>query len=69
MKEIRIKVTDEEYELMQLKAEDVSTKSKKITPNRILQQFVSDLTASDQSGGSDERDYAYYWFERSVYNF
>lgn len=69
MKEIRIKVTDEEYELMQEKAEYMSTDDYKVTANRILQQFVSDLTASNQSGGSDERDLADNWYYRSKYNF
>ena len=36
---------------------------------RIIEQFIFDLTASEYSGGSDERDLASGWLERSRYNF
>lgn len=39
------------------------------TPNRIIEQFIYDLTYSDYSGGSDERDLANEWLSRSRYNF
>jgi hypothetical protein len=35
------------------------------TPRDLLAQFIADLTASRRSGGSDERDMAQAWLERS----
>lgn len=36
-----------------------------LEPDVVLKQFVADLCALDGSRGSDERDFAYQWFERS----
>ena len=64
MKEIRIKIEEEDYEYLLFLAKEAKT-----TPNNILQQFARDLTLSDHSGGSDERDLAQSWYYRSIYNF
>lgn len=72
MKEIRIKVTDEEYELLNKKAQRIriwEDNPKKITPNRILQLFVSDLTKSNRSSGNEQRSNAAIWFYSSEYKF
>ncbi|MGN0805003.1 MAG: hypothetical protein ACI4MS_06440 [Candidatus Coproplasma sp.] len=76
MKQIRINITEEEYRILKGIAEELSEsltvdlKEKyTVTPNRIIQQFISDLTESKNSGGSDERDFANNWFSRSYYNF
>lgn len=37
--------------------------------NCLLSQFIADLTCSDRSGGSDERNLASDWLSRSLYNF
>lgn len=57
-------VMDEDMERLNEIAENLGT-----TPNRIIEQFIYDLTVSDYSGGSDERDLASDWLERSRYNF
>lgn len=64
MKHIQLEITEEAWEEFKLLAEAYKTKA-----NRILAQFVFDLTASPESGGSDERDKAHQWFSRSRYNF
>lgn len=50
---ISIDITDEEYEALKDIALDYDT-----TVNRLLSQFIADITCSERSGGSDERDYA-----------
>lgn len=67
MKRITIELTDEEYEGLKLFAEYKSDIIYKVKPKNILVQFVADLTASDRSGGSDERDFAESWFNRSSF--
>lgn len=57
-------VTDRDMETLKEIAENLDT-----TPNRIIEQFIYDLTCSDYSGGSDERDLADEWLSRSRYNF
>ena len=57
-------VSDEDWERLNEIAEGYDT-----SPNRIIEQFIYDLTVSDYSGGSDERDLASDWIERSRYNF
>lgn len=83
MKTIKIELTEEEYECLKDRAECLSRwmlkndlflqveekKNWKVTPKRIIEQFVSDLTCSERSGGSDERDLANEWFDRSRFNF
>ncbi len=78
MKTIKIELTEEEYECLKdhaeylsiwLAANFVSDENWKVTPRRIIEQFVSDLTCSDRSGGSDERDLASDWLYRSRWNF
>lgn len=60
----RIEVSDEDWERLKDIAKDYKT-----TPQRLIEQFVYDLTYSDYSGGSDERDLADDWLSRSRYNF
>ncbi len=60
----RIKISDQEWERLKDIAENRGT-----TPQRIIEQFIYDLTCSNRSGGSDERDFAYEWLDRSIYNF
>lgn len=80
MKQIRINITDEEYRILKGIAKELSesltfdlNEKYTVTPNRIIQQFISDLTESltesKNSGGSNERDFANNWFSRSYYNF
>lgn len=73
MKSLTIQLTDEEYDRLKEKAlnlsDDFEAIGIKITPRRIIEQFVSDLTASERSGGSDEHDFAYDWYNLSKYNF
>lgn len=57
-------ITDEDFERLKEIAENYDT-----TPNRIIEQFIYDITCSDYSGGSDERDLADDWLSRSRYNF
>jgi hypothetical protein len=38
---------------------------RKTTIHKIIEAFVNDLLATDQSGGSDERDLAYQWLNRN----
>ncbi len=59
-----IYISDEDMERLKETAENYDT-----TPNRIIEQFIYDLTYSDYSGGSDERDLADDWLSRSRYNF
>lgn len=42
---------------------------KATTPEKILQQFASEITSSLRSRGSDERMYAEQWFERTFMRF
>ena len=76
MKEIRIQITDEEYKVLKEIAEKLSEELSEeleakyaVKPNRIVQQFISDLTESENNGGSDERHLAYAWFSRTHFNF
>lgn len=76
MKTLTIQLTEEEYEWLADLATSQTEYSRnvnptfpKIPPRRIVEQFVSDLTCSDRSVGSDERDLAQQWFDRSQYNF
>ena len=55
----------EQYEFMKLIAEE-----EELTPERIISQFISDLTGSNTyPSGSDERRLAAEWFFRNKYNF
>lgn len=55
----------EQYAFMELIAEEEG-----LTPERILSQFISDLTGSNTyPSGSDERRLAAEWFSRNKYNF
>lgn len=60
-----LKVSDEDWERLKEWAEEYYHTS----INRILEQFIYDVTCSDYSGGSDERDLANDWLSRSRYNF
>lgn len=60
---ININITKEEYEYLYITADSHGT-----TVNGLLSQFIADLTASDRSGGSDERCLASEWLSRSIYN-
>lgn len=60
----RIKISDKDWERLIEIAENRDT-----TPQRIIEQFIYDVTCSDYSGGSDERDLADDWLSRSRYNF
>lgn len=64
MKYLRIEITEEELEGLKEKAKCYET-----SPRKLVEQFVSDLTWSERSGGSDERGYADDWYSRSRYNF
>lgn len=59
-----IYISDEDLERLKEIAESFDT-----TPNRLIEQFIYDLTYSNYSGGSDERALANYWLSRSRYNF
>lgn len=61
----RIKVSDEDWERLK----EIAKENYNTTPQRIIEQFIYDLTYSDYSGGSDERDLANDWLSRSCYNF
>lgn len=76
MKEIRIQITDEEYkelkDIAEILSEELSEEYEAkytVKLNRIVQLFISDLTRSENNGGSDERHLAYAWFSRSHFNF
>lgn len=61
---ITVELTDEElFKLRQL------SEIRETTVNKLLSQFIADLTYSDRSGGSDERAIADEWLSRSIYNF
>lgn len=64
MKHIILDISEEAWKSFKEIAENYDTKA-----NRILAQFIFDLTASPESGGSDERDKADEWLSRSRYNF
>lgn len=57
-------ISDEDMERLKEIAESYDT-----TPNRLIEQFIYDLTYSNYSGGSDERELANEWLSRSRYNF
>lgn len=57
---ISINLTSDEYNKLKEKAETFHT-----TVNELLSQFIADLTSSERSGGSDERDKAESWLYRS----
>lgn len=57
-------ISDEDLERLKEIAESYNT-----TPNRLIEQFIYDLTYSNYSGGSDERELANEWLSRSRYNF
>lgn len=61
----RIKVSDKDWE----KLKNIAEEYYDTTPQRIIEQFIYDLTRSVYSGGSDERDLADDWLSRSRYNF
>lgn len=58
---ISINLTSDEYNKLKEKAETFHT-----TVNELLSQFIADLTNSERSGGSDERDRAESWLYRSA---
>ena len=58
---ITLNLTREEAIDLHEKASKANT-----TMESLLESFVSDLTYSRRSGGSDERDLANEWYERGV---
>ena len=59
---ITIELTQEEWLGLRALAIQKNTK-----PEKIPQQFVSELTGSLRSRGSDERDFAENWFNRTFH--
>lgn len=53
MKQIRVNITEEEYEALKERLEGYE-----LTPAGLLREFVADATDSEHSNGSDERMYA-----------
>lgn len=60
---ISVNLTADEYSELRKIASDCDT-----SVNRLLSQFIADLTASYRSGGSDERRLASDWLDRSRFN-
>ena len=61
---IILDINDMDFDILKSHADACDT-----TVKRLLQQFINDLVANDESGGSDERHLAQSWFQRSKYNF
>ena len=62
MKRITIQITEEEKERLTEIADNFGA-----TPGQIVEAFISDLTSSARSGGSDERLRAEEWLYRQTY--
>lgn len=60
---ISVNLTADEYSELRKIVSDCDT-----SVNRLLSQFIADLTYSDRSGGSDERRLASDWLDRSRFN-
>ncbi|MFS0776056.1 hypothetical protein ABC255_08630 [Neobacillus sp. 3P2-tot-E-2] len=60
MKRLNVDITEEEYVLLKEKAENEG-----VTIAFLLGCFIADLTRSENSGGSDEREYANNWLHRA----
>ncbi len=60
---LKIELTDDEVK-------DIFEKAGRagISPEELIARFVSDLTCGCRSGGSDERDYASSWYDRSGFD-
>ncbi len=74
MKKIEIEITDEEYEGLKELAKEKSELLTNVYEFKyvvkvedILTQFVSDITRSERSAGSDERYISEQWFDRSTF--
>jgi hypothetical protein len=61
MKRLNVDITEEEYERLKEIAQDQES-----TVAYLLGCFIADLTRSDNSGGSDEREYANDWLYRAM---
>lgn len=59
---LTIEITKEEQ--LGLKALAIE---KNTTPEKLVQQFVSEVTGSLRSNGSDEREYAEQWLNRTLH--
>jgi hypothetical protein len=62
MKRIKVDITYQEYQDLQRIAESAKT-----SVANLVGAFIQDLTYSDRSGGSDERELAREWLGRNVY--
>lgn len=60
MREIRVKIEDEDLEDLKGFLENYD-----LTPSQLLQGFIGDLIESNMSNGSDERDLANSYFNRA----
>ncbi|MEH6957751.1 hypothetical protein [Neobacillus drentensis] len=61
MKRLNVDIDQKEYERLKKVAE-----YQEVSVAKLLGCFISDLTRSDNSGGSDEREYANDWLNRAM---
>lgn len=63
--ELTIHLTAAEMEMLQWLAR--ASVARELTPAKLVEDFVADLTGSWRTGGSDERERAFDWYKRRGY--
>lgn len=63
-KEAELKPSLDDYTKEQLL---IIAAARNVTPTELIENFIADLTHSDKSNGSDERDLAEQWLDRVIW--